>query len=379
MPTNRTSRMRLFALALPLLAFLFAGCASQFPSLYPPDPVTTEGGSIRTLYDIVFLIAVVIFFLVEGLIIYAVIRYRRRPTDTELPPQIHGNNLIEIVWTVVPTIIVLFMFVVSWQTLNTVDAKTADPTVRIVAVANRFSWDFIYVGPDGRTPLFATDPQGDGVFGSMEVPPGVPIEVQLHSPDVIHAFYVPKFLFKRDVVPGQTNVFDFTVDPGDAGQTFRGQCAELCGVGHYTMVFEVHASKSMADYQAWLQQQIANSPPPAPSGAPGASGAPAGSGAPASGAPPVGSALSVTAKDVAFVETSLTTAPDKPFQIAFTNNDAGVQHNIEIKKPDGSDAFKGQLVTGVATATYDVPALPAGTYAYNCTVHPAMTGTLTVK
>ena len=149
MPTTRKPRTRLLALALPLLAFLLAGCASQIPGLYPPDPVTTEGASVRNLYDIVFLIAVVIFFLVEGLIVYAVIRYRRRPTDTELPPQIHGNNLIEIVWTVVPTIIVLFMFVVSWQALNTVDAKTADPTVRIVAVANRFSWQFIYVGADG--------------------------------------------------------------------------------------------------------------------------------------------------------------------------------------------------------------------------------------
>ena len=384
MPTTRKKATRLAALALPLLALLLAGCA-QIQGLYPPKAVTEQGGTVSNLYDIVFIIAAIVFFIVEGAIVFTVIRYKRKSTDTELPPQIHGNNLVEIIWTVIPTAIVLFLFVLSWQALNTVDAVSADPTVRVVAVAQRFSWNFVYVDAQGK-PLFTTDAKGDGVFGTMEVPPGVPIHVALHSPDVIHAFYVPQFLFKRDVVPGRTNDFDFTVDAGDAGQTFRGQCAELCGIGHGGMTFEVHASKSLADFQTWLAQQVANKytgPPAAPSGAP-ASGAPA-SGAPApSGSGPAasgaasGPTLPITALNIAYDKATLEAPADQPFKIAFSNNDSGVQHNVEIKKADGSDAFKGEIVTGVITTTYDVPALAAGTYTYNCSVHPAMTGTLTV-
>ena len=76
--------------------------------------------------------------------------------------------------------------------------------------------------------------------------------------------------------------------------------------------------------------------------------------------------------------TTLEAPAGQPFKIAFSNNDSGVQHNVEIKKADGSSAFRGEIVTGVTTITYDVPALEAGAYTFNCTVHPAMTGTLTV-
>ena len=94
-------------------------------SFWPPDPVSTQAKAINDLYTIVFVIAAIIFFVVEGLIVWTVIRYRRRPGDDELPPQTHGHNLAEIVWTVVPTIIVIFLFFVSWQTLNTVEAEAA--------------------------------------------------------------------------------------------------------------------------------------------------------------------------------------------------------------------------------------------------------------
>ncbi len=366
MPTTRKKPPRLATIGLPLLALLVAGCASQVPALYPPQDVTSQGAATRGLYDIVFLIGAVIFFLVEGLIVFAVLRYRRKPTDTELPPQIHGNNLIEIIWTVIPTAIVVFLFVISWQTLNTVEAKSADPAVRVAAVAKRFAWNFLYLGADGR-PLFTTDAAGDGNFGEMVVPVGVPIQVELYSPDVIHAFYVPKFLFKRDVVPGRTNEFDFTVDAQDVGQTFRGQCAELCGVGHAGMTFDVKAV-SIAEYQTWLQQQIAQAAatPAAP-----ASGSPAASGGATS--------LQLGARNIAFDKTALSAPAGQPFQIVFANNDPGVPHDVEIKNPDGSVAFKGAIVTGPTTTTYAVPALPAGTYPFLCTVHPTMTGTLTVQ
>ena len=170
--------------------------------LYPPIAVTEQGAKVRDLYTIVFVIAVAIFLVVEGLIIWTVIRYRRKPGDVTLPPQTHGNNIAEFVWTLVPTLIVIFLFVISWQTLNVVDTNTA-PTSRIRAVAGQFQWQFDYLSEDGRTILYTQLLPTASAGGGMYVPAGRTIQLSLASQDVIHAFYVPQFLFKRDVVPGR--------------------------------------------------------------------------------------------------------------------------------------------------------------------------------
>ena len=104
-------------LALPLVALVLAGCM--------PEPVTPQGREVQNLYNIVFVIAAAIFLFVEGLIVYAVLRYRRKPTDTALPVQTHGNNLLEVIWTVIPTVIVMILFVLSWQTLNSIEKVSA--------------------------------------------------------------------------------------------------------------------------------------------------------------------------------------------------------------------------------------------------------------
>ena len=248
-------------------------------SLYPPQAVTSQGAEIRELYTIVFLIAVVIFFVVEGLIIWTVIRYRRKPTDDALPVQTHGNAIAEIVWTVVPTIIVAFLFVVSWQTLNSVDAVSATPDVKVRAVAGQFQWTFEYLPDDWDPKTNRSDPvyrefvpirNEDTGTGGLNVPVGQTVKLYLDSPDVIHAFYVPQFLFKRDVVPGRTNVFEFKVDEDQADQTFHGQCAELCGAGHSVMLFSVHALTPEA-FDVWLQERIDSTPPPARSACSGGS------------------------------------------------------------------------------------------------------------
>ena len=367
------------AIAILVLLLLAAGVNplkvgdTFVTGLYPPIAVTTQGAQIRDLYTVIFLIAVAIFLLVEGLIIWTVVRYRRKPGDDTLPPQTHGNNIAELVWTVVPTLIVIFMFIVSWQTLNAVDTKAADAqTTKIRAVAGQFQWQFDYLDANDKilyTELLPLVSQG----GGMMVPAGRTVQLSLVSNDVIHAFYVPQFLFKRDVVPGRTNQFDFTVDAADAGQTFRGQCAELCGIGHSIMLFEVKAL-APAEFDSWLQlkasQPIAT-PVPAASGAPGASGAPAGG----------GETIQITAQGVAYQPTTLTTKADAAFHIDFKNQDPGTPHNVTIHKdsPTGQELFKGEVFSGIGEKTYDVPALPAGTYAYVCTVHPSMIGTLTVQ
>ena len=133
----------------------------------------------------------------------------------------------------------------------------------------------------------------------------------------------------------------------------------------------------------WLPPRAANGA--APSGAPGASGAPPASGEPetSGGPPPSGPAADATvhAKGVAFVEPSITVPRDKPFKLAFVNEDQGTPHNVAIHEgsPTGKEVFKGEVFPGVATKVYDVPALPDGTYAFVCTVHPTMTGPVTLQ
>lgn len=331
-------------------------------TLYPPDAVTEQGREVRGLYDIVFAIAIAIFLLIEGLIIWSVLRYRRRPTDTELPVQTHGNNLVEVIWTVIPTAIVLYMFVISWQTLNHVDAVSAQPDIRIHAIAGQFQWQFEYLDRDGKKVAVQLAPaySVDTGLGGMAVPVGRSVQVTLDSPDVIHAFYVPRFLFKRDVVPGQTNRFEFTVDATEAGQVFRGQCAELCGTGHRKMLFSVIAL-SQADYDTWLSALVEKSnatPAPLPSG----------------------TVLNITVEGIKYDTASLEVPADAPFAIAFTNKDpSGVTHDVDIRDSSGTVLENEDVIAGGTTANYAMSPLPAGTYTFFCSIHSNMTGTLTVK
>jgi cytochrome c oxidase subunit 2 len=338
---------------------------SAWNSFFPIDngtPVTDRGGATKQLYDIVFYIAAAIFVLVEGLIVFTVFRYRRKPEDDSLPPQTHGNNLVEVIWTAIPTAVVLFLFALSWQTLTTVEAKTGtDLNVR--AVAARYQWRFDYLdGPDGpNAKVLFSQLLPVGEDGGLVLPVGKPVHITLSSPDVIHAFYVPKFLFKRDVVPGKTNNFDFTVDePG----TYRGQCAELCGAFHGSMIFEVHALPE-SDFRTWLDTQIAAAsatPTPAPSGE------------------ATGPTIEAAAQNVEYTTTALSAPADTPFSIHFVNQDVpGVPHDIEIKDAAGAVVFEGAIIDGGQEITYAVPALAAGTYPFVCTVHANMTGTLTVQ
>jgi cytochrome c oxidase subunit 2 len=358
--------------------FLVLNAQSVVNSFFPPAPATTQGQSIHDLYTLVFAIAVVIFAVVEGLIIWSVIRYRRRPGDDELPPQTHGHNVAELIWTIVPTVIVAFLFFVSWQTLNTVEATTTTPDLRVRVVGAQFQWTFEYLKEDGETTAFqVVIPQGPD--GGLTLPAGKTTHITLFSADVIHSFYVPHFLFKRDVVPGLLNQFDLTTLPSDADQTFRGQCAELCGSGHRVMLFEVHVlapDKFDAWYAAELEKAAA-SPSPAPSGAPpGSGGPPPGSGAP----PPAGGVVEQVAENTQFVNQQLTASANTPFTIHFDNKDSQ-PHDMDIAAADGSGqlVFDGQFFVGPAAQDYQVPALAAGTYPFHCSIHSNMTGTLTVQ
>lgn len=351
-------------LLIAIVGLVFASGAGS--ALYPPDAVTAQARDISQLYDIVFALAVAIFVAVEGLILWSIFRYRRRPEDVDLPPQTHGNNLVEALWTLIPTVIVLYLFVISWQTLDRVEATTATPPgpdVRIHAIAGQFQWQFEYLDANGNRLATETRPIAGDQGGGMAVPVGKKVYVTLDSGDVIHAWYVPRFLFKRDVVPGQTNHFEFTVDEDEAGETFRGQCAELCGSGHRVMVFDVVAL-SQSDFDAWLARLIEAgnaTPPPPPSGAP---------------------VLQVVAKDIAFDKKELQVPADAPFVIELKNDDvSAITHDIDIRDSGGAVLKDQAPIPGGESTPYTFDPLPAGSYTFICSIHPvpAMTGTLTVQ
>ena len=386
--TRMGPRRRAVLVLLAAMAILLAGCSDfDIRTAFPPDAATSQGQAVRNVYDIVFLIGIAIFIFVEGLILYAVLRYRRRRGDDELPPQIHGSNKLEIIWTAIPIAIVLALFVVSWQTLNTIDARKEDPPVRIGVVAYQWQWQFVYA-PEGIRWEDCGAPENAGkcvtVFGvpppggdrtnweppTMHVPVNETVELQMHATDVIHSFYVPAFLYQRDITPRKDQVIQFLADREG---TFRGQCTQFCGLLHQAMEFQVKV-ESREGFNAWLAEQL--TPPPPPTPAPTTSGEPAPSQAPGESV-----TLRISAQGIAYDTDTLEVPADTPFQIEFANNDAGIPHNVAIHEgsPTGPAVWTGEIFNGVETRTYDVPALPAGTYGFVCTVHPNMTGTLTAK
>jgi cytochrome c oxidase subunit 2 len=387
--TRKRRRRRAAALSLlAVAALLVAGCTDfDARTAFPPDAASSQGQAVRDLYNIVFVIGAAVFVLVEGLILFAVLRYRRRKGDDELPPQIHGNNKLEIIWTAIPIAIVLALFVVSWQTLNTIDARKENPPVRIGVVAYQWQWQFVYAPPDIRwedcgapdnkgkcvTVIGVPPPGGDRTNWTppqMHVPVGETVELQMHSTDVIHSFYVPAFLYQRDITPRKDQVIQFLADREG---TYRGQCTQFCGLLHQAMEFEV-VVESRDSYNSWLEEALTPAPTPTP--APTTSAAPG-----ASQEPGAVAQVTLSASGIAYDTDSLEVPANTPFQIVFTNNDAGIPHNVAIHKdsPTGELVWQGDIFNGVETRTYDVPALPAGTYGFVCTVHPNMTGTLTAK
>jgi cytochrome c oxidase subunit 2 len=359
---------------------------SAFPNLlgaegFPHQVVTAEGAAAADLYVPVFLIAVAIFILVEGLLLLAILRYRHRGKDGELPAQVHGNNRLELIWTAIPLVIVLVLFAASTMVLARVEEKSEKPAVVLDVLAFRFGWTFTYKQPgtfDAQTgtyqdagvtisssPSSPSSDQPRDPAQDVVLPIGEPVLFRLNAADVIHSFYVPSFFFKRDAVPGRTNEFEVTIEePGRYG----GQCAEFCGLNHGQMFFNIRAVEP-AEYETWLAEQ--------------AGGADAAS---ASAVPTEGTLLEIATtaeKSIGFTTTVLEAKAGETITVAYTN-DSKVPHNIAFY--DGPDATAQQIalsetITGpgaTTQVTFTAPETP-GAYLFRCELHPMqMTGTLTV-
>lgn len=252
---GRSGRLARLAL-LPAVVSLLAACSdavntnptgdSAAPGLFPGDIVTTQGNEAASLYVPIFIVATIVFILIEGLLIYMAIRFRRRSTGDDLPTQTHGNNKLEIVWTVIPAIVVTVMFIGSTMVLANIETKSDDPDVVVNVEAFRFGWKFDY-------PQSGISIAGGGREGAPEMvlPVDASVQFNITAVDVIHSFYVPSFFRKLDAIPGRTNQFEVTIEePG----VYGGQCAEFCGLAHGDMFFSIRAVEQ-GEYDAWVIEQ----------------------------------------------------------------------------------------------------------------------------
>jgi cytochrome c oxidase subunit II len=286
---------------------------------------------------------------VEGILIWCVIRYRRRD-DAPAPQTVGGTRSLAIFFAI-PAIIVSILFPFGESTLMAIEQREA-PQVQIKVEGFQWEWTFLYLT--------------EGIFESgktlvrpavMELPVDEPVQIQLTSRDVIHSFFVPDLLFKRDAIPGRTSTFEFT--PTKLG-TFHSQCAEFCGLWHSRMTFEVKVVAA-PDYQAWIKQQR--------------------KAAASITCSPNGTTLSMIAHNISWNHYCLAVPANTPFTVNITNQDVGIQHNFAIYDSffEKKNYFRAPRITGPASASFDVSGLPAGRYYFQCDVHgPAMSGAFVV-
>jgi cytochrome c oxidase subunit 2 len=238
-------------------ALALSGCSVGDRSFWSwgwPAGITDEARRMHSLWIGSTIAALVVGIAVWLLIAYAAIRYRKRKGSAEeLPRQTAYNLPLEVVYTIIPFVIIAVLFFFTVSTQNRVMERSDDPDVTVAVNAFKWNWQFVY-------PETTDDNGGEPVstVGSTDevpilvVPTGETIRFELASADVIHSFWVPEFLFKLDVIPGnengRDNVFQVTVREEGA---YVGRCAELCGTYHAFMNFEVR-SVSPADFDAYL-------------------------------------------------------------------------------------------------------------------------------
>ncbi|CCH80130.1 putative cytochrome c oxidase subunit 2 [Nostocoides japonicum T1-X7] len=192
--------------------------------------------------------------LVLGLIIWCLVRYRRKPGDNELPPQLKYNVPLEVLYTVVPVLMIAVFFVYTARDESTLLDVSKKPDETINVVGKQWSWDFNYVEPNvheaGTQAELTGKPGVEATLPTLWLPVNQRVQFDLTSRDVIHSFWIPAFLQKLDMIPGRVNRFQ--VVPTELG-TFQGKCAELCGAYHSQMLFNVKVV-SRADFDAHMAQ-----------------------------------------------------------------------------------------------------------------------------
>ena len=237
---------------LVILLLLVAGCSTGKQSTW--DPVGPIAEKQLELFNVLLWVMVAVFVLVEGILLYAIIRYRSRPG--RVPSRTHGHLPLEIAWTIIPTILVLGLGIWSVFTLFEIDEPPSSEqnVLQVTVTGHQWWWEFEYPDAGGGKRITTAN--------ELRIPVDRAVKLHLTSDDVLHSFWVPKLAGKLDVIPTRTNTMWFKADSSKIDSlpaTFYGQCAELCGVAHAQMRLRVQVL-SQDDYDAWVE----NYGPPTP-------------------------------------------------------------------------------------------------------------------
>ena len=216
----------------------------QLAQLAPP--LTEQADDIDRVWNAFLIAASVVGAIVAVLILYVMVRFRRR--DVALPHQRRENIPVEITYVVVPFLLVIALFAVTFVSVEAVEDAVDEPDLTVEVVAFQWQWQFDY--PDAGVSVIGTDTE----IPELVLPASATVRFELTSIDVIHSFWITGFRYKRDIFPGQVQEFDVVI--GDATGEFplSGVCAEFCGLDHTTMRFSVRVV-SPEEFDRWVQER----------------------------------------------------------------------------------------------------------------------------
>ncbi|MBA2522409.1 MAG: cytochrome c oxidase subunit II [Solirubrobacterales bacterium] len=211
------------------------------------EVASEEKAPIVTLLNVMIVLSSLVFSVVMTMMAYAILKFRAKPGDESDGEPIHGNTRLEIIWTVIPTLIVIFGGLYSWVVLDDIEARASDgPVMEVDVTAQQFAWRFDY-------------PEQGVTSNELHVPSGTQLELHLNALDVLHSFWVPEWGIKRDLVPGsnlpgQDEIDDVVrVTPNKEG-TYSVVCTELCGWGHSTMRAAAVVT-NQDEFDTWAKDQ----------------------------------------------------------------------------------------------------------------------------
>jgi cytochrome c oxidase subunit II len=233
----------MWAMLLVAAVLALTGCADSLPDFGAEKPASRQGDDILGLWKHTVVIALIVGGIAWALIVFSIFRYRRRYDG--MPSQRQYIVPLELFYTITPIVLVAVIFAFSYRTQREVVDLVKDPGLVVEVTGFQWQWQFHYADEDVTVTGSPDEPP------VLVLPTNTTVRLILESPDVIHSFYVPDFLSKRDVIPGIRNEID--VDVLDEGH-YHGQCAEFCGLDHALMTFEVEAV-SRAEFRAWITEQ----------------------------------------------------------------------------------------------------------------------------
>ncbi|MDF1505816.1 cytochrome c oxidase subunit II, partial [Roseisolibacter sp. H3M3-2] len=240
--THHPRRLAAALLAGAALLALTACDTGQYPnSIFTKH--TEFNADVGSLFGRLFFWGTIVFVLVEALLLYVIIKFRRKPGQAE-PKHVHGNTTLEVLWTAIPAVILVFIAVPTVRTIFRTQAKARPDALQVEVIGHQWWWEFRYPEYNVST------------ANELYLPTGRTVNFALKTADVLHSFWIPALAGKRDLISNHTNFLWFTPDSALGAQSWNGHCAEYCGASHANMKFRVY-TVTPTEFDSWVAGQKA--------------------------------------------------------------------------------------------------------------------------